>query len=415
MRNRLGILAIIAIALSLPTHLKAQAPAVGLGVTGFGGTTTQDMFKSNLYREERRKGLAGRVVSLKGGVLSKASVQVTNNAGSAFQQAITDKGGDFHVEFSLYDESFAKHFVATFKVTRKGFRTAYKNVTMDESTHDASFIITLRPIEPEDPNLLSEAELVKTLSARLGQLGPADGLLPKAQKDYARGMAEFTEGVHLDKAVADLAKAWSASPACLKCRTMLAVAELNWGDYDDAWTELAESVNAIIKDSKVGSPEPLLGLGAMVSWKHDPGKASLYFLHALTYAPKDPLALQELGRAQSQELFWYPASQTLKKAIDAGAGPEAILLHAEALVRVGTPKEATDELNRYVAGRPFKSMPPRCQKLRADIQEMTKNATAIQEAREKARERGVEPLDYIHHPPLKGLKDFEPASDQKPI
>ena len=138
-------------------------------------------------------------------------------------------------------------------------------------------------------------------------------------------------------------------------------------------------------------------------------------LDALTYAPKDPLALQELGRSQCQEMNWYAANITLKRALAAGAGPEAKLLRAEALLWAGTPQEASDELNNYMDGRPFKSMPSRVQVLQANIQIKFKDAATFEAATYAAKARGEEPLDYIHHAPTKNLQSFVPATDQAPI
>ena len=411
MRTRVLFCVCLAVSYFSPVSLRAQA-ALGLGANAGGSyTSTGDALNANTYLPEAHKNLNGRVSSSKGGPLAKAAVEITNNAGTPFQYVVTDKDGDFHVEFFLYDVSMGKHFVALIKVTRKGFQVGHKIVQMDEKTNQLSFAITMRPAEPEDPNSLSQADLINGLVPRLRQVGLADGLVAKAQKDYARGVQEFLDGTHLDKAVTDLAKAASLSPLCLKCRTMLGLAELSWGDYDDARREFGESVNAIIKDQKVGSPEPLLAYGTLISWKHDPAKASAYFLDALTYAPEDPLVLQELGRSQCQELNWYSANLTLKKALAAGAGPEARLMRAEALLYAGTAKDSTDELNLYLNGRDLRNMPPRVRALEAHIQERKKDEVTFRAAAAKAQAKGIEPLDYLHHPP-QNLPDFEAIGDQ---
>ena len=398
-----------------PFNLVAQGPAGGsIGGSagaGVGLSSTAGQMTENMFRPEMQKLIAGRVYAQHGGVVPKASVEITNNIGSPFQSAITDKQGDFQFEFSVYDADLGKNFMATIKVTRKGFQVSHKIVFMDQKTHEANFAMNLRPIGPDDPNLLSPSDLIKELTPRLQKLGPPDGLSPKEQKGYDRGVQEFQDGRHMENAIVDLHKAAAANPNCLKCRTMLGLAEMSWNDWDDAQIEFGESVNAIIKDQKVGSPEPLLAYGVTVMWKHDPMKASAYFLDALTYAPKDPLVLQELGRSQCQEMNWYSANQTLKKALDAGAGPEARFMRAEALLWAGTAKEATDELNLYLNGRDLKSMPPRVRALDAHIQERKKDEVAFRAAAVKAQAKGIEPLDYLHHPP-QNLPDFEATADQ---
>ena len=70
---------------------------------------------------------------------------------------------------------------------------------------------------------------------------------------------------------------------------MLALAELSWGDWDDPPHELEQAINALIADRKLGSAEPLLTYGVLISWRHDPEKAIAYFMEALKYAPQDAL------------------------------------------------------------------------------------------------------------------------------
>jgi tetratricopeptide (TPR) repeat protein len=402
-----------------PFSLVAQGPAGGSigGSSGAGPglTTTAGQETENMFRPEMQKLIAGRVYALHGGALPKATVEITNNIGSPYQSAITDKTGDFQFEFSVYDAELGKNFMATIKVTRKGFQIGHKILYMDQKTHEASFAINLRPNGPDDPTTLSPSDLIKELTPRLQKLAPADGLSPKEQKGYERGVQEFQDGRHMENAIVDLHKAASANPNCLKCRTMLGLAEMSWNDWDDAQIEFGESVNAIIKDHTIGSAEPLLAYGTMVSWKHDPAKASAYFLEALTFSPKDPLALRELGRTQCQEFDWYSANLTLKKAIEAGAGPEAKLLHAQALLYAGTPQQASDEFNNYTDGRPFKSLPLSAQDVWSKIQDGFKHVHAAEDAKYEAKARGEIPLDYLHHPPTKDFKNFVPAANQQQL
>jgi len=170
----------------------------------------------------------------------------------------------------------------------------------------------------------------------------------------------------------------------------------------------------MIKDKSLGQPEPLMAMGVVIGWGHDPAKASGYFLEALKYAPEDPFALQELGRAQLLALNWGAADDILKRALAAGAGPDARLLHAEDLLRVGTAQAAREELDRYLNGRDIKKMPARVRALSDRIEEKKKDAAAFDAANAKLAARGAQPLDYINHPP-KDLADFEPAADQSPL
>jgi len=235
----------------------------------------------------------------------------------------------------------------------------------------------------------------------------------EAMKDSARAAQEFLDRNHADRAVPNFFEVARLNRSCLKCRTMLALAELNWGDWDSAQEEITDSVNTMIADPKFGIPEPFVVEGVLVSWGHDPARASSYFAEALTYAPQDALALQEHGRVQCLDMNWQAGSESLKKALAAGAGPEARLLHAEALLWTGTPAEAAAEMNLYLDGRNPKSLPPRARAVWEHIQSGKKEQTLILAAKAKAKARGKQPLDYVHHPPT-NLPDFEPATDQSP-
>jgi hypothetical protein len=195
---------------------------------------------------------------------------------------------------------------------------------------------------------------------------------------------------------------------------MLALAELSWGDWDDAEHELTECVNMMMENPKLGVAEPYLVDGVLVSWDQGPAKASAYFSEALKFSPKDALALQEHGRMQCLNLNWDAGNASLKEALAAGAGPEAHLLHAQALLWVATPTEAEGELNLYLNGRNPKSMPPQVRDLWGRIQDAKKDQTIMAAARAKAQARGHQPLDYLHYSPQK-LADFKPAADQAPL
>ncbi len=376
-----------------------------------GSTSTGDEFEARAFRPQTHKIVAARVSTPKGNPVANATVVITNNVAAPAKILATDHEGDFVAEYNLFDEEMGRNFIAIIQVTKKGFQVAHRITPMGGSVNNTSMAITLRPIQPEDPNLLSQVDLINGVAPRLRQLGPSDGLATKQEKDYARGVQEFLDRGHPDRAVLDFTKVVKLSPSCLKCRTMLALAELSWGDWDGPQRELGESVNAIIKDQKVGSPEPLLAYGVLVSWRHDPAKASLYLMDALTYAPQDSLALQELGRAECQELNWYSGSESLKKALAAGAGPEARFMHAEALLWTVSPQAAEAELNLYLDGRSLKSMPPRVRALWDHIQAGKKDETIIAAAKARAQARGEITLDYLHHPP-QNLPDFEPTADQ---
>ena len=66
------------------------------------------------------------------------------------------------------------------------------------------------------------------------------------------------------------------------------------------------------------------------------------------------------------------ANDYLKKALAAGAGPEARLLYVEALAGRRPLDEASAEMNRYLDGRDVKKMPLRVRQMWASIQNRQK-------------------------------------------
>ena len=138
--------------------------------------------------------------------------------------------------------------------------------------------------------------MISRLAPRLKKLGASEGLSAAGEKDYARGVEEFLDRKRPDRALPPFTIVTRHDPSCGQCRTMLALAQLDSGDWDGAYRNLAQAINKILADPSVGRPEPLLALGVMESWRHQPRNAAGYFVEALKYAPQDPLALQELGR-----------------------------------------------------------------------------------------------------------------------
>jgi tetratricopeptide (TPR) repeat protein len=395
------------------------------------------------------RGVVGKVVTLTGDPIPGAMVEITNNFGGQFRLVTTGRGGEFSSQYLYADKAYqpltinsaqpqyttssaqgsvsamdiwsdsndflldnrsAGEITFILAASKKGYRKAYKLASDNQSGKSVSVVITLRPAR-EDPALLSEADLVKAVAPRLREPGSPGDLPTKDMKVYTRGVQEFLDHNHPDRAVPLLDRVAKRDAACLRCRTMLGLAELSWGDWDDARAELGEAVNAMTADQHVGLAEPLLAYGVLVSEEHDPARAIPYFQEALRYSPRDALALQELGRAEGQYLRWDAASETLKSALAAGAGPDAHLLRAEALLWAGTADEAQAELDLYRNGQDLKRLSPRARNVAARIAAKKKDAAAFAAANARPKPRGERPLDYLNNPP-QGLAGFEPARDQ---
>ena len=356
--------------------------------------------------------VVGQVKTLRGDPVAHARVEVVPaNTAAEFRVLTTDLQGGFETQYVLKAIRLdaVNDLSIELNVSKKGFLKAHALIDFGSSGKTWVIPVTLR--EPkEDPKLLSQADLIKGLAPRLNNFKPSDGLSPAGEKDYARGVAEFLQGNRADRAVPFFKKVTQRDASCLPCRTMLALAELDSGDWDGAYHDLADVFYIIRADQSLGRPEPFVALGVMESWRHRPEHAAGYFDDALKFAAQDCLALQELGRSQLLIQNWGAADEYLGKAIAAGAAPEVRLLRVEALLGEGQFQAAGTELDRYLNGRDVKMMPIQVRKLWVQIEDHKK----IEAAYAKAKPNDSPTLDYIHRPPP-DLKGLDPAADQKQL
>jgi tetratricopeptide (TPR) repeat protein len=405
MNTCLRILVLFAAVCLLPVSAIAQT----MGSTAPMGGALPDTTIGNINPYEAIQKhwiVAGKVTTLHGDPIAGAKVEVMPIGASAeFRTLVTDFQGQYQTEYWL-NAGLVKEFAVDLKVTKKGFLKAHAVIDFGASEKTWLIPITLR--EPEvDSELLLQGDLMSGLAPRLKKLGASEGLSAAGEKDYGRGVAEFLDRNRSDRALPFFTKVTSRDASCLPCRTMLALAELDSGDWDGAYRNLAEVFNKIQADHSLGRPEPYVALGVMESWKHEPKNAAGFFAEALKYAPKDPLALQELGRSQLLIENWGPADEYLAKAIAAGAKPETRLLRVQALLGEDQIQEANTEMTHYLDGRDVKKMPIQVRQLWAQIE----NRKKVDAAYVKAKPKGDRALDYLHNPPplLEGL---EPATDQ---
>ncbi len=401
----------------IPTILLAQGPP-GLGgaaLMSTSGNITENRLVQGIMGTHVQKLLGAIVYSPEGKPLSGARIMVTNNASMPLQSFYTDHAGGFQADYDIMDSESGREFVATIAVNKKGYQVLHRVVVMPKGIDQLGIAITLTPTEERpNPLRLSEQELIDAVAPRFRNLGPADGLTKKGQKEYARGVEDFLDHHHLDQAVPHLLKVTEVDPTCVKCSTMLSLAELAWGDWDDPKRDLDKSIAVTEKDSKLAFAELYLIYGVLWEWRDTPRNAVGYLQKAAEIAPQDATVQQELGRALCLNLDFWDADASLRKAIAGGAGPDAHLLHAEALEWIGNPTEAMAEMNRYLAGRSPRSLPPSVRDLYEQIRAGKKDQAIVATLKAKAKARGVVPLDYLHYPTAK-LPGLVPASDQKPL
>ena len=406
---RLRSLVLFAAACLLPFSAYGQT----MGATDpMGGSLPGNLLGNiNPYNElQKHWSVAGKVVTLHGDPVVGAKVGVTPTAAAGeFRTLQTNFQGEFRTEYYL-NAQYAKEFSIDLKVTKRGFLPAHALIDFGSSEKTWLIPVTLREPESEDSQLLTQTALMSGLVPRLSKLKASDGLSGGSEKDYARGVEEFVEAGKPERALVPFTKVTRRDASCLLCRTTLALAELDSGDWDGAYHNLAEVFNKMQANRSLGRPEPYLALGVMESWRNQPRNAAGYFLEALKFAPQDPLALQELGRSQLLMENWGTADDYLAKAIVAGARPETRLLRVEALLGENQSQAAAAEMTQYLNGRDVKKMPIQVRKLWAEVE----NHKKIEATYATAKPKGDRGIDYIHHPPS-DLPGLVPATDQKQL
>ncbi len=386
---------------SLPAAAQVSAGAV----TGQGGS-----FNSPYYLMQKHWAIQGVVKDLDGNPVQGAKVVVEALNGGADQRLVqSDVLGRFNAEFSL-NASFTKDLRLQLVASKKGYLKGHEIVHFLDPEKTWMVIITLRSPQP-DSDLLSQEDLVPSLASRLKNLGPADGLSQKSEKDYARGVDDLLVRNRPDRAIGSLSSVVERDPACLDCRVTLALADIGSGDWDSADRDLEDAVSTSVKDHKAAREEPLLLYGVLQSWHHNYSQAAAYCIEALKYAPKDPLALQEAGRANLMLENWAAADSYLAQALAAGAAPDARFLRVKALLNEGATDDARAEMARFLDGRDIKSMPVNVRELYTLVQQR-KN---VELAYAKGPKTDVEePIDYLRRTTPE-LKTLVAAPDQSPL
>ena len=382
---------------------------------GLGQPTTLDQsigatpnFVSDLKREWL---VAGRVKTVQGYPVRGAAVTISSPNNTATRILPSDVDGEFKYQFSVIAEE-SNRFTVLLTVKKKGFQTMHAYVNFGHSDQSFWIPLTMHEVQAEDPEQLSQADLISGLTPTLKQLGLAAGLAAKSAKDYTRGVAAFLDQHNFERAVPRLAKVHDDNPSCIACQTMLGLAELNWNAWDNARDAFAKGVNATLKDRSAGRSEPLVAYGTWLNWENDAEGAEPYLQEAIKLSPQNALALQEFGRSLMTTQQFDAARDYLKKAIAAGAGPEGQLLYIKSCLGSGRTDEAAAEMTRYLAGRDVKKMPLRVREVWGSLKDREKLDVTYGKAKPQ---KGHVQLDFLQSPPAALIQGLEPAKDQEQL
>ena len=253
---RLRSLVLFAAACLLPFSAYGQT----MGATDpMGGSLPGNLLGNiNPYNElQKHWSVAGKVVTLHGDPVVGAKVGVTPTAAAGeFRTLQTNFQGEFRTEYYL-NAQYAKEFSIDLKVTKRGFLPAHALIDFGSSEKTWLIPVTLREPESEDSQLLTQTALMSGLVPRLSKLKASDGLSGGSEKDYARGVEEFVEAGKPERALVPFTKVTRRDASCLLCRTTLALAELDSGDWDGAYHNLAEVFNKMQANRSLDARNPI--------------------------------------------------------------------------------------------------------------------------------------------------------------
>ncbi len=352
--------------------------------------------------------IVGRVTDLKGDPIRGASVRVDPGMGMRFVRELnTDVQGRFATQYTN-DLRSMPSFSVNILTQAEGFHDAHQFVDFGVSDKTWEIDVLLTPdSDSEDTELTVEA-LTSALAAPLRASLENSAAIAPVKKDFERGMEAFLDHHDPAQAVPSLNKVVKHSPDCGHCRTLLALAMLEAGDWNGATKQFVEA-DKLIPPEESGGPDKvnsLLIAAELENWKGDYGTAVGLLVKAKDLDPTNAFVLQELGRTLVLQKNWEAADDYLGKALKAGASREALLLRARALLEEGDPEAAADALQDYLGAANLRNFPVSVRRLHAEIQTRLKL-----EAYGRVQSVASEPLPSLVQaiPELKGL---QPATSQ---
>ncbi|HEY6292897.1 MAG TPA: hypothetical protein VI455_15210 [Terriglobia bacterium] len=300
--------------------------------------------------------ISGRVLTIHGKGVAAAEVEISlPGEKHPLRKVKTDDRGSFQVSF-LASSGRPGRTEVMLNASCEGYLDAQDTIEL-ESDRAAGTVDLVVQREPEDPHLLSWDDLVAALLPRLRTPVTA-ALLGGA------GLQQFNLGLRLldQSRPAEAASVFAGlarrNPASIELRTLAGLAGLEAGGWGSATSELSQAAHlAATAQGKARMAEPFVALGVLETWRGEFGKAELSFLQALEIRPDDALALQELGRAFLLQGKIEAGDHYFERALAHGGSADLHLLRAQALVEMGQPEKAQQQMDAYLDGRKPKQLP----------------------------------------------------------
>jgi len=367
------------------------------------------------FQQERQWTIFGRVMTPTGQPISGAKVRVNTGAAAGRPRTLqTSLQGEFSTQYALDAKRYTKLSVEV-AASKPDYLKAWETADFEVQTGTREFILVLRE-DVKDSALLPLATLIESLAPRFRGPGAGGPASAPARKEYQQGLEKFLDNHDPVGAVPILSKVAKSEPECVECRVVLSLAHLDAGGWVSASRQLAE-VTKLGSPEKAGTirPEPFFILGVLETWRHQPKRATGFFLKAVEIQPDDPLVLDQLGRALVLQEKWDAAEKYLEKAIKLGASPEVRLLRARALLEMGeeeAAEEAEAEIKAFLAGRQPKQIPERTRLLYLELQERLQ-LKSYGEAKPLVSQPLADLMKAI--PELKGLEPAQSAEGLSPL
>ena len=133
----------------------------------------------------------GKVKTLEGNPVADAKivVEATNAAGDS-RLLKTNLQGEFRTEFTV-NAKFVHDLALKVTASKKGFREARNTVELANPNKARIILVTLRDLQ-ENPEFLSQADLISTVATRLRTLRASDGLSEKGRRTTGEVCRSFS-------------------------------------------------------------------------------------------------------------------------------------------------------------------------------------------------------------------------------
>ncbi len=320
-------------------------------------------------------------------------------------------------DYSIHLTAAARHGQQSFTLvaTAQGFAEARQSFEAQDLQPVLQFDFALNPDENNTKEgALRLEDLVETSAASLTAAAETKRFNPSQRDDFKTAARALAENRNPEQAITFLKGLLKDAPDCAACRTLMGLALLDQGGWSAARQELnqAAQLDARLAEGE-RAPQPFIAMAAMECWRGRPRAALFPLLQALEVNPKEPLALQELGRSLVMLQDWPAADHFLEKAINAGAHRDAYLLCGEALLALNKHEEADHQLALFLGNRNARDL-PRAYRLRFSELEIRNHLESQEPGEQMVLSHS--PADMVQSiPDLKGLQAPAPGDSLRSI